>query len=74
MGRFNATKTELIHEISADTTVPSYSSHRLREMLGSAVRDMQEAIHLLDSRQQSEAAGRLHALSVELREIAADSL
>lgn len=41
--------------------------------LKSAIRDCSEAIRILDSTRRSEEAGRLHALCVELRELAAET-
>jgi len=50
--------------------VPEFSSQEIVRLLRSAVREFNLAIQILDSGQQSETAGRLHALSVELRELA----
>ena len=41
--------------------------------LESAVREVGEVIQLLDATERSEEAGRLHALRVQLRELAADA-
>jgi hypothetical protein len=50
--------------------VPEFSNCEIVRLLRSAVREFNQAIQILDSGQQSETAGRLHALSVELRELA----
>ena len=41
--------------------------------LETAVREVGEVIELLDATDRSEQAGRLHALRVQLRELAADT-
>ncbi len=46
------------------------SNREIVRLLRSAVREFNQAIQILDSGQQSETAGRLHALNVELRELA----
>lgn len=52
---------------------PSFSNEEIARLLRSAVRDFHEAIRILDSSRQSETAGRLHTLSVELRQLASDT-
>ena len=50
-----------------------YHREEITRLLRSADRDFHEAMRMLDSIRQSEAAGRLHALSVELRELASET-
>ena len=52
---------------------PAYPCEEITRLLRSADRDFHEAMRMLDSIRQSEVAGRLHALSVELRELAAET-
>jgi hypothetical protein len=52
---------------------PAYPREEITRLLRSADRDFHEAMRMLDSIRQSEVAGRLHALSVELRELAAET-
>ena len=63
MSKFNSLKIET----SQDHVI---SNREIVQLLRSAVREFNQAIQILDSGQQSETAGRLHALSVELRELA----
>ena len=63
MSKFNSMKIE-------PSQVHEFSSREIVRLLRSAVREFNQAIQILDSGQQSETAGRLHAMSVELRELA----
>ncbi len=72
MSNFNSPKIEMTQEMTREITqVPPVTNRQIGRLLRSASRDFHEAIRILDSSRQSEAAGRLHALSVELREIEA---
>ena len=72
MSKFNSPKIEVTREMTREMTqAPPFTNREIGRLLRSAARDFHEAIRILDSSRQSEAAGRLHALSVELREIAA---
>jgi len=76
MSKFNSPKIEMTQEMTTEITgemtqVPPFTNREIGRLLRSATQDFHEAIRILDSSRQSEAAGRLHALSVELREIAA---
>jgi len=80
MSKFNSSKIEMTQEVTTGITremtreiaqVPPFTNREIGRLLRSASLDFHEAIRILDSSRQSEAAGRLHALSVELREIAA---
>ncbi len=74
MSKFISPKIAMTTEIAPQySPPPSYSNREVVRLLRSAVRDFHEAIQMLDSSRQSETAGRLHALSVELRELAADT-
>ncbi len=53
--------------------IPDFSNQEIARLLRSAVRDFPEAIRIRDTGHQSETAGRLHALSVELRQLASDT-
>jgi len=65
---------EMLRTMSRESTNPSpYPREEITRLLRSADRDFHEAMRMLDSIRQSEAAGRLHALSVELRELAAET-
>ena len=48
----------------------SHSREEIARLLRSAERDFHGALRMLDANRQSEEAGRLHAMYVELRELA----
>lgn len=65
---------EITRTMSRESThPPPYPHEEISQLLRSADRDFHEAMRMLDSIRQSEVAGRLHALSVELRELAAET-
>ena len=64
MSPFNSPQIEM-------PQAPVFCNREIARLLRSAVRDFHQAIRILDFGRQSEVAGRLHALSVELRELAA---
>ena len=66
MSKFNSPNIEALQ-------APVFPNEEIARLLRSAVRDFHEAIRVLDSSRQSETAGRLHALSVELRQLASDT-
>jgi len=66
MSKLNSPRVETL-------LAPVFSNEEIARLLRSAVRDFHEAIRILDSSRQTETAGRLHALSVELRQLASDT-
>lgn len=47
-----------------------FPNHDVARTLRSTCRDLNEVVRVLDSQRQSDMAGRLHTLTIELRQLA----
>lgn len=54
-----------------DSGAAFFSNRDLAKTLRSSCRDLDETVRVLDAKRQSDMAGRLHTLTIELRQLAA---
>ena len=54
-----------------DSGTDFFSNRDVAKTLRSSCRDLNEVVRVLDARRQSDLAGRLHTLTIELRQLAA---
>jgi hypothetical protein len=54
-----------------DSGTAFFSNRDVAKTLRSSCRDLDEVVRILDAKRQSDTAGRLHTLTIELRQLAA---